>query len=46
MFKFESRADFQKMVDARVEETLTLDYKASPALDAHPILYAMQEKDF
>ena len=31
-FKFEDRADFQKMVDAELEETLTLEYKASPAL--------------
>src|ERR1700746_1712259 len=32
MPEFQSRADFQKMVDAQIEETLTLDYKASPAL--------------
>jgi hypothetical protein len=32
MFQFKTRDDFQKMVDAQVEETLTLDYKASPAL--------------
>ncbi|MCK1380132.1 ATP-binding protein, partial [Bradyrhizobium sp. 24] len=31
-FEFNDRADFQKMVDARIEETLTLEYKASPAL--------------
>ncbi len=31
-FKFADRADFQKMVDAEIEETLTLEYKASPAL--------------
>jgi predicted HTH transcriptional regulator len=31
-FQFQNRADFQKMVDAQIEETLTLDYKASPAL--------------
>jgi len=31
-FKFENRSDFQKMVDAQLEETLTLEYKASPAL--------------
>jgi hypothetical protein len=29
MFQFKTRDDFQKMVDAQVEETLTLDYKAS-----------------
>jgi hypothetical protein len=32
MPEFQNRADFQKMVDAQIEETLTLDYKASPAL--------------
>src|SRR6266481_5232109 len=31
-FEFKDRADFQKMVDAQLEETLTLEYKASPAL--------------
>jgi hypothetical protein len=31
-FEFTDRADFQKMVDAGIEETLTLEYKASPAL--------------
>jgi hypothetical protein len=31
-FEFEDRADFQKMVDAQIEETLTLEYKASAAL--------------
>jgi hypothetical protein len=31
-FEFKDRADFQKMVDAHIEETLTLEYKASPAL--------------
>ena len=31
-FEFKSRTDFQKMVDAQIEETLTLEYKASPAL--------------
>jgi hypothetical protein len=31
-FKFENRSDFQKMVDAQIEETLTLEYKTSPAL--------------
>jgi hypothetical protein len=31
-FQFKNRADFQKMVDTQIEETLTLDYKASPAL--------------
>jgi hypothetical protein len=31
-FEFADRADFQKMVDAQIEETLTLEYKASAAL--------------
>jgi hypothetical protein len=31
-FAFSDRASFQKMVDAEIEETLTLEYKASPAL--------------
>ena len=31
-FVFADRADFQKMVDAQIEETLTLEYKASAAL--------------
>jgi Schlafen, AlbA_2 len=31
-FKFADRADFQKMVEAEIEETLTLEYKASQAL--------------
>jgi hypothetical protein len=31
-FELPTRADFQKMVDAQIEETLTLEYKASPAL--------------
>ncbi|KJC49093.1 hypothetical protein UP09_07625 [Bradyrhizobium sp. LTSP885] len=31
-FTIADRADFQKMVDAQVEETLTIEYKASPAL--------------
>jgi Schlafen, AlbA_2 len=31
-FSFFDRASFQKMVDAEIEETLTLEYKASPAL--------------
>jgi hypothetical protein len=31
-FTFSDRASFQKMVDAEIEETLTLEYKASPAL--------------
>jgi Putative DNA-binding domain len=31
-FEFADRADFQKMVDSQIEETLTLEYKASPAL--------------
>ncbi len=31
-FEFKDRADFQRMVDAKIEETLTLEYKASPAL--------------
>jgi hypothetical protein len=31
-FPFTDRADFQKMVDAQIEETLTLEYKASAAL--------------
>jgi Putative DNA-binding domain len=29
---FKDRTSFQKLVDAQVEETLTLEYKASPAL--------------
>jgi hypothetical protein len=32
-FTFTERADFQKMVDAQIEETLTLEYKASGALN-------------
>src|SRR4051812_20346893 len=31
-FEFEHRDDFQNMVDAQIEETLTLEYKASAAL--------------
>jgi hypothetical protein len=31
-FEIKNRADFQNMVDAQIEETLTLEYKASPAL--------------
>jgi hypothetical protein len=31
-FTFSDRGDFQKMVDAQIEETLTLEYKASAAL--------------
>jgi hypothetical protein len=31
-FEITDRADFQKMVDALIEETLTLEYKASPSL--------------
>lgn len=31
-FKLGTRADFQRMVDSEIEETLTLEYKASPAL--------------
>src|SRR5450631_631145 len=31
-FEFTDRTDFQKMVDAQIEETLTLEYKASPSL--------------
>lgn len=31
-FEFKDRVDFQKMVDSEIEETLTLEYKASPAL--------------
>ena len=31
-FEFENRVDFQRMVDAQIEETLTLEYKASAAL--------------
>ena len=31
-FTFFDRASFQKMVDTEIEETLTLEYKASPAL--------------
>jgi predicted HTH transcriptional regulator len=31
-FTFSDRASFQKMVDTEIEETLTLEYKASPAL--------------
>jgi Putative DNA-binding domain len=31
-FEFKHRDDFQKMVDAQIEETLTLEYKASAAL--------------
>lgn len=31
-FTFADRDDFQKMVDAQIEETLTLEYKASAAL--------------
>jgi predicted HTH transcriptional regulator len=31
-FEIKDRADFQNMVDAQIEETLTLEYKASPAL--------------
>lgn len=31
-FELATRDDFQKMVDAQIEETLTLEYKASPAL--------------
>jgi len=31
-FEFENRADFQRMVDSQIEETLTLEYKASAAL--------------
>jgi hypothetical protein len=31
-FSFSDRASFQKMVDTEIEETLTLEYKASPAL--------------
>lgn len=32
IFELSARDDFQKMVDAQIEETLTLEYKASPAL--------------
>lgn len=31
-FEFKDRADFQRMVDSQIEETLTLEYKASPAI--------------
>lgn len=31
-FELNTRNDFQKMVDTQIEETLTLEYKASPAL--------------
>jgi hypothetical protein len=35
-FNLTNRASFQKMVDAQVEETRTLEYKASPALTRSP----------
>jgi len=40
MPEFNTRADFQKLVDTQLEETLTLEYKASPALarESTPIL--------
>ena len=34
-FEFVDRNDFQKIVDAQIEETLTLEYKASAALTRH-----------
>ena len=34
-FEFVDRNDFQKIVDAQIEETLTLEYKASVALTRH-----------
>jgi hypothetical protein len=39
MAEFKDRADLQKLIDAQIEETLTLEYKASPSLarDSKPV---------
>ena len=36
MFELKTKADLQRLIDDGIQESLTLDYKASPALSKEP----------